>query len=83
MAEANGVDEPAEWAESSPTPNTALVSRAQSLLNKLGYDVGAPDGLMGAKTHDAIKSFERKNGLQEETGTVTIPLVAKLERLTS
>jgi localization factor PodJL len=81
-ADANGVDQPAEWAESSPTPNTALVSRAQSLLNKLGYDVGAPDGLMGAKTRDAIKSFERKNGLQE-TGTVTIPLVTKLERLTS
>jgi localization factor PodJL len=82
VAEANGVDERAEWADASPTPNTALVSRAQNLLNKLGYDVGAPDGLMGAKTRDAIKSFERKNGLQE-TGTVTIPLVAKLERLTS
>jgi localization factor PodJL len=82
VAEANGMDEPAEWADASPTPNTALVSRAQSLLNKLGYDVGAPDGLMGAKTRDAIKSFERKNGLQE-TGTVTVPLVAKLERLTS
>jgi localization factor PodJL len=81
-AEANDVGEPAEWADSSPTPNTALVSRAQSLLNKLGYDVGMPDGLMGAKTRDAIKSFERKNGLQE-TGQVTIPLVAKLERLTS
>jgi localization factor PodJL len=80
-AEANDVGEPAEWADSSPTPNTALVSRAQSLLNKLGYDVGMPDGLMGAKTRDAIKSFERKNGLQE-TGQVTIPLVAKLERLT-
>jgi localization factor PodJL len=82
VAEANGIDEPAEWTDASPTPNTALVSRAQSLLNKLGYEVGVPDGLMGAKTRDAIKSFERKNGLQE-TGTVTIPLVAKLERLTS
>jgi localization factor PodJL len=82
VAEANAVGEPAEWADSSPTPNTPLVSRAQSLLNKLGYDVGMPDGLMGAKTRDAIKSFERKNGLQE-TGQVTIPLVAKLERLTS
>ena len=78
--DAGGRSEPrggaAEWADLSPTPNTALVSRAQSLLNKLGYDVGMPDGLMGAKTRDAIKSFERKNGLQE-TGQVTIPLVAK------
>ena len=44
--------------------------------------MGVPDGLMGARTREAIKSFERKNGL-EETGTVTIPLVTKLERLTS
>ena len=82
MAEANAVAELPEWAEARPTPNTALVTRAQGLLNKLGYDVGMPDGLMGAKTREAIKSFERKNGL-EETGKVTIPLVAKLERLTS
>ena len=81
-AEANEVDEPQEWADASSAINTALVNRAQTLLNKLGYDVGVPDGLMGARTRDAIESFERRNGL-EETGKVTIPLVAKLERLTS
>ena len=59
--------------DAAPAGNVTDV--AKSLLNKLGYDAGAPDGLMD-------KSFERKNGLQE-TGTVTIPLVAKLERLTS
>jgi len=81
-AEANEIDDPLDWADAASTPNTALVDRAQALLNKLGYDVGVPDGLMGAKTREAIKSFERRNGL-EETGKVTIPLVAKLERLTS
>jgi hypothetical protein len=50
--------------------------------HKLGYDVRAPDGQMGEKTSQAIKSFERRNGL-EETGQVTIELVTKLERLTS
>jgi localization factor PodJL len=80
QAEANGVPEPDAWADVSPTPNIALVGRAQSLLNKLGYDAGTPDGLMGARTREAIKSFERKNGL-EETGQVTVPLVTKLERL--
>ncbi len=83
--EANEIDEPQDWADAtdaSATPNIALVNQAQTLLNKLGYDVGAPDGLMGAKTREAVKSFERRNGL-EETGKVTIPLVAKLERLTS
>ncbi len=81
-AEANEIDEPQDWADASAAPNVTLVNRAQALLNKLGYEVGVPDGLMGAKTRDAIKSFERRNGL-EETGKVTIPLVAKLERLTS
>ena len=83
-AEANEVDEQQDWADATDASaaNIALVNRAQALLNKLGYDVGVPDGLMGAKTRDAIKSFEQRNGL-EETGEVTIPLVAKLERLTS
>jgi localization factor PodJL len=80
LPEANDVPEQQEWAELSSAPNATLVTRAQNLLSKLGYDVGVPDGLVGARTRDAIKSFERKNGLQE-TGKVTVPLVTKLERL--
>ncbi|MFO7477078.1 MAG: peptidoglycan-binding domain-containing protein [Methyloceanibacter sp.] len=80
--EANEVPELEEWADASASPNTSLVSRAQTLLNQLGYDAGTPDGLMGGRTREAIKSFERKNGL-EESGRVTAPLVAKLERLAS
>ena len=86
-AEANDVAEQAAWhAEAATpdaaTPNKVLVSRAQGLLNKLGYDVGAPDGQLGARTREAIKTFERRNGMAE-TGEVTVPLVTKLERLTS
>ena len=80
-APANEVLEAADWAEASAA-NPSLVTRAQALLNKLGYEVGAPDGQMSARTRDAIRSFERRNGL-EETGKVTILLVTKLERLTS
>jgi localization factor PodJL len=79
IGEANEVAEAAEWASAAPDNNA---SRAQSLLNKLGYDVGAPDGVAGERTSDAVKRFERRNGL-EETGEITIPLVTKLERLTS
>ncbi|MGZ5915729.1 MAG: peptidoglycan-binding protein [Methyloceanibacter sp.] len=61
--------------------NKALITRAQALLKKLGYDIGTPDGEMGDRTRDAIKSFERRNGMAE-TGEVTVPLVTKLERLT-
>ena len=76
------MQESADWADAVAAPNASLVTRTQVLFNKLGYDVGAPDGQMGEKTSQAIKSFERRNGL-EETGQVTIELVTKLERLTS
>ena len=65
----------------SEATNPELIARAQMLLNKLGYDAGAPHGKMTARTREAILSFERNNGLRE-TGTVTIQLVAVLERLT-
>jgi peptidoglycan hydrolase-like protein with peptidoglycan-binding domain len=35
----------------------------QILLIKRGYDVGAPDGAIGAKTRQAIADFEQKNGM--------------------
>jgi localization factor PodJL len=79
---ANEVPESPEWAEAAAAPNASLVTHTQALLNKLGYDVGTPDGQLGDRTREAIKSFERRNGL-EETGNVTLQLVTKLERLTS
>lgn len=82
LAEANEVDEPAEWALPTEAPTASLITRAQKLLNKLGYDAGPANGQLDAQTRNAIKSFERRNGL-DETGEVNIPLVAKLERLTS
>jgi localization factor PodJL len=80
-AEANEAPSNAEWNAPSPAPNAELVIRAQALLNQLGYDTGTPDGVMGLRTRAAIKSFERRRGL-EETGEVSIPLVTTLERLT-
>ncbi|MGH6791411.1 MAG: peptidoglycan-binding protein [Methyloceanibacter sp.] len=80
-AEANEAPGNAEWNAPSPAPNAELVIRAQALLNQLGYDTGTPDGVMGLRTRAAIKSFERRQGL-EETGEVSIPLVTTLERLT-
>ncbi|MGH6735084.1 MAG: peptidoglycan-binding protein [Methyloceanibacter sp.] len=81
--DANEVAEEPIWVATAPkAENAALVTRAQMLLNQLGYDVGPPDGVAGERTRTAIKLFERRNGL-EETGSVTIPLVTQLERLTS
>lgn len=81
IAEANEPNA-AEWDAPAAEPNSELVARAQSMLNRLGYDAGTPDGVMGLRTRAAIQSFERQNGL-EETGEVSVPLVTTLERLTS
>lgn len=41
----------------------ASVALVQSGLNALGYRVGTPDGIIGVKTTDAIRSFQRHNEL--------------------
>jgi peptidoglycan hydrolase-like protein with peptidoglycan-binding domain len=34
----------------------------QQLLARHGYDIGEPDGHLGAKTRSAIRDFQAKNG---------------------
>ena len=68
-------------AAQAEAPNSSLIARAQKLLNGLGYDAGPSNGQLGEQTRDAVKSFERRNGL-DETAQVSIPLITKLERLT-
>lgn len=42
---------------------TTEVSEIQSLLNKLGYDSGEPDGVVGHKTRAAAQAFQDVAGL--------------------
>jgi len=42
---------------------TSDVKVLQSLLNTLGHDAGAPDGLLGPNTRAAIKRFQASQGL--------------------
>lgn len=42
---------------------TAEVSEIQSLLNRLGYDSGEPDGVVGFKTRAAAQAFQNVAGL--------------------
>ncbi len=46
-------------------------------LTALGYDVGAPDGVAGQKTAEAIKAFERATGMSE-SGAINPRLLAVL-----
>ncbi|KKB76737.1 hypothetical protein VW35_18505, partial [Devosia soli] len=54
-----------------------VISRVQQALNRLGYQVGTPDGVAGPKTAEAIKTFERGTGMSE-TGKVNPRLLAVL-----
>ena len=58
------------------------MTRAQTLLNTLGYNFGKADGVMGSRTRTAIRLFQSRYGLGE-TGEVSAQVVAKLEVLTS
>ncbi len=53
------------------------IIEAQRLLNKKGYNVGRPDGKIGPRTEEAIRSFQNSRSL-EVTGTLTPQTIDKL-----
>lgn len=46
-------------------PQPEIVRRAQSQLNDYGFDAGEVDGLIGRSTRNALKEFQRLNGLRD------------------
>ena len=85
-ADANSVTPNPAWTSipglSAETPPEQLspkemVRRSQEMLAKLGFDPGPADGLMGAKTRDAIRQFQKQKGLPVD-GEVTAELLEKL-----
>lgn len=75
--EANGIFNDVPWVKTSQGPSRNQVREVQSLLASLGYPVGTPDGVMGARTRTAITEFERASGLSE-TGQVDRELINRL-----
>ena len=57
----------------------ALVDRmtAQRALASLGYDPGAADGLIGLKTRDALRAWQRARGLTAD-GYLSTEVVRRL-----
>jgi len=87
---ANKVATDPEWADagigatnasaggSDRVDYTALVRKAQTQLNQLGFDTGTPDGQMGPRTRSAVKAFQRSLGLKE-TGVIDADLIKELD----
>jgi formylglycine-generating enzyme required for sulfatase activity/serine/threonine protein kinase len=65
-------------AEEAARARKALIAATQTELNRLGYDVGAADGVLGAPTERAIRSFERW-AKRKETGESSDSLLAALK----
>jgi localization factor PodJL len=69
------------WAKSFDPGETIatkdIVLSVQKALNRLGYDIGTPDGIAGKKTSDAIKAFEKATGMSE-VGQINPRLLAVL-----
>jgi len=65
---------PANTQSMNDNPN----NKAKFLLDKLGYRVGSLDGTLDAKTANAIKLFQIKEGLKA-TGQVTPDLLSTMQ----
>jgi hypothetical protein len=55
------------------------VAYVQELLNELGFDAGVVDGVMGSRTRNAIRQFERAQNMPV-TGQVSEELITRLEQ---
>ena len=73
---------PAEPVKVRPNPyklrGKALVREFQRELQRLGYHIGAVDGVIGRQTVKAVKAFQRTAGLRR-TGRLTPSLLKRMQ----
>jgi lytic murein transglycosylase len=67
------------WPTDDPGLSRAGRRELQALLTRHGYDVGAPDGAIGAKTKSAIADFEGKNGMKQD-GRASVKVLESLRK---
>ena len=79
---ANASSPKREWLTSGASNQSASitnpVARVQTMLSKLGYDVGTIDGVMGDKTRQAIAQFQSRSDLPIN-GKISKDFLRKLE----
>jgi hypothetical protein len=51
------------WPTDDPGLSRAERRELQALMNRAGYDVGEPDGVIGTKTKEAIADYQGRVGL--------------------
>jgi peptidoglycan hydrolase-like protein with peptidoglycan-binding domain len=74
---ADGKPSPALLALLEATENPPGIQLAQTSLKVLGYDPGPADGLMGQKTADALRAYQKACGLPSD-GVLSAALLCHL-----
>lgn len=64
LLQKKGAQEKALIGEVIPPESNAKVAEVQKLLNLYGYRAGKVDGVLGAKTRDALEKFQKDNDLE-------------------
>jgi lytic murein transglycosylase len=65
------------WPTNITLPNADQTKDLQNALNKLGYNVGTADGVVGRNTRAGLQKFQKANGLMAD-GFPTTDMVAKV-----
>ena len=60
-------------------PPTMSIADAQVKLNSLGFAVGAPDGILGPKSHAQLRNFQKSRGIQT-TGELDSATIVQLSK---
>ncbi|MDW5378739.1 lytic murein transglycosylase [Halomonas sp. HP20-15] len=66
-----------DWPRQEPALSRSQVKRLQQLLNAHGFDVGAPDGVIGPNTRRGLREYQRSLG-QTPDGFATVELLERL-----
>jgi localization factor PodJL len=69
---------PAQSEIQKQEPVNDPVGLTQKLLDKLGFNIGDPDGKMGVRTTNAIRLFQLQSGMKV-TGEITDDLISQLQ----
>jgi peptidoglycan hydrolase-like protein with peptidoglycan-binding domain len=64
MLDKEGAQEKELVGEIIPFEVNPTVEEIQNLLKIYGYNVGRPDGVLGARTRNAIVKFQKDNGIE-------------------
>ena len=74
-----GVAVASPWPTDDPGLSRAQNRELQTLLLARGYDIGSADGMIGAKTREAIKTEQQRLGMRTD-GRAGQKLLAALKR---